>query len=266
MSGPCILGIPFDENSSYLRGPAQAPAIIRKAFHNDSSNYWTENGFDLGARGVIGDDGDITFKSGDGPFDEIEDGVLRILEKRQQPISLGGDHSVTLPVIRAVGHRYPQLTIVHFDAHPDLYHDFLGNPNSHASPFARIMEEKLAAKLIQIGIRTLNGHQKEQAKKFGVKQYEMNSLPLLEDLRFEGPVYISFDMDVLDPAFAPGVSHHEPGGLSTREAISYLHEIQGDIVGADIVELNPTRDASGITAMAAAKILKEIAGIMLSPR
>jgi agmatinase len=265
MPTPTILGIPLDENSSYLRGAAQAPPLIRRALHSESSNHWTETGVDLGAQGVLNDAGDVTFKSGEPAFTEIEDGILRILERRQRPISLGGDHSITLPIMRAISHRYPQVTIVHFDAHPDLYHDFQGNPHSHACPFARIMEEKLAGQLVQIGIRTLNGHQREQAQKFGVVQHEMSKLPAAEKLHFDGPVYISFDMDALDPAAAPGVSHHEPGGLTTRQAIDMLHGIAGEIVGADIVEFNPTRDVGGITGMVAAKILKEIAGIMISP-
>ncbi|MGZ4814606.1 MAG: arginase family protein, partial [Terriglobales bacterium] len=125
---------------------------------------------------------------------------------------------------------------------------------------ARIMEGGLASRLIQIGIRTLNGHQKEQAARYKVEQYEMSRLPSLEALGLQGPVYISFDMDVLDPAFAPGVSHREPGGMSVRDTIGYLHAVTGDIVGADIVEYNPARDLDQVTSIVGAKILKEIAG------
>jgi arginase family enzyme len=91
----------------------------------------------------------------------------------------------------------------------------------------------------------------------------MRALPAYEKLKAEGPVYISFDMDVLDPAFAPGVSHREPGGMSVREAIAHLHAIQGEIVGADVVEYNPVQDVAGVTATVAAKIVKEILGKML---
>jgi agmatinase len=263
MSTPAILGIPFDANSSYARGPALAPPKIRDAFRCDAWNLWTETGVNLGAQGAIVDAGDLKFSSDEAAFNEIEEGVLRLLEKRLRPICLGGDHSVTFPIMRAIAHRYPHVTLVHFDAHPDLYHDFQENPHSHASPFARIMEEGLAARLIQIGIRTLNAHQREQAQKFGVEQYEMRQLPKLEVLKLAGPIYISFDIDALDPAFAPGISHREPGGMSVREAITHLHAITGDIVGADIVEYNPTRDFQDVTATVAAKILKEIAGITI---
>ena len=183
-----------------------------------------------------------------------------LLKKGERPVSLGGDHSVTYPILKAFGPRYPELTIVHFDAHPDLYDEFEGSRMSHACPFARIMEERLAKRLIQIGIRTLNQHQREQAKKFGVEIAQMSALPAYDRLKIRGPVYISFDMDVLDPAFAPGISHHEPGGMTVREAITHLHAIEGTIVGADIVEYNPAQDIAGVTATVAAKILKEMLG------
>lgn len=126
------------------------------------------------------------------------------------------------------------------------------------------MEERLAKRLIQIGIRTLNRHQHEQAKKFGVEIVQMSLLPAHDRLKVGGSVYISFDMDVLDPAFAPGISHCEPGGTTVREAIAHLHAIEGTVVGADIVEYNSAQDVSGMTATAAAKILKEILGKMKS--
>ena len=262
MAKPSLLGIPFDAHSSFARGPAQAPAKIREAFHSSASNAWTETGVDL--EGALLDDGDLKFSSDEAAFQEIETAILRQLERRLCPISLGGDHSITFPIMRAIAHVYPKVTLVHFDAHPDLYDEFDGNRHSHACPFARILEEKLASRLIQIGLRTINGHQREQAQKFGVEQYEMRALPPAKVLNLSGPVYVSFDVDVLDPAFAPGVSHREPGGLSMREAIRYIHAIEGQIVGADIVEYNPLRDVDGITAITAAKILKEILGMVIT--
>jgi arginase len=116
---------------------------------------------------------------------------------------------------------------------------------------------------VQVGIRTATRHQREQAKRFGVEVVEMSKLPAYEKLKSAGPIYVTFDMDVLDPAFAPGVSHWEPGGMSVREAISHLHAIRGQIVGADIVEYNPVRDRDGMTATVAAKVVKEILGLMI---
>jgi arginase len=259
---PVLVGIPFDANSSWLRGAAGAPPIIRVAFRSDSSNSWTETGFDLGADGAYQDAGDLTFTF-DEPFAAIERRVGELLDEGLRPVCLGGDHSVTLPIIRAFGKRIPGLTILHFDAHPDLYDELEGNRLSHACPFARIMEEGAAKRLIQVGIRAMNGHQREQAKKFGVEVIEMRFLPALDRMKVDGPIYISFDMDALDPACAPGISHREPGGMTVREAIAHIHAITGNIVGADIVEFNPAQDHTQLTAMVAAKMLKEILGKMI---
>jgi len=257
-----VLGIPFDANSSWLRGAAGAPPIIRVALHSIAANLWTETGVDLGAQGMYCDAGDLKFTFEE-PFAAIEKNVGELLTHGLRPVCLGGDHSITLPIVRAVGNRVPGLTIIHFDAHPDLYDELEGNRMSHACPFARIMEEGAAKRLMQIGIRTMTGHQREQAKKFGVEVIEMRHLPALERMKVEGPIYISFDMDALDPAFAPGISHREPGGMSAREAIAHLHAITGKIVGADLVEFNPAQDNTQMTATVAAKLLKEILGKMI---
>jgi len=259
---PVLLGIPFDANSSYLRGAAGAPPLIREAFRCDSSNSSTESGIELDSESLL-DAVDLQLPA-NGEFAAIESAVGQLLNKGQTPVCLGGDHSITYPIVRAFGKRFADLALIHFDAHPDLYEEFQGNRYSHACPFARIMEEGLAKRLIQVGIRTMNSHQRKQAFRFGVEVLEMRDLPAFEKLKLTGPVYISFDIDVLDPAFAPGVSHREPGGMSVREAIAYLHTITGDIVGADIVEYNPKQDVSQLTAVVCAKILKEILGKMIA--
>ena len=258
---PVLLGIPFDANSSYLRGAADAPPLIREAFHCDSSNSSTENGIELSPELVL-DAGDLQLPAE--AFIVIENAVMELLGKGQSPVCLGGDHSITYPILRAFANRFSDLTIVHFDAHPDLYEVFDGNRYSHACPFARIMEAGLAKRLIQIGIRTMNAHQRKQADRFGVQVVHMRELPAYDKLKLVGPIYLSFDIDVLDPAFAPGISHREPGGMSVREAVAHLQTITGDIVGADIVEYNPKQDVSKLTAMASAKILKEILGKIIS--
>jgi agmatinase len=194
---------------------------------------------------------------------DIENPISHILEKGAFVLSLGGDHSITYPILKAYVKKYKHLNILQLDAHPDLYNEFEGNPFSNACPFARIMEEKLAARLVQVGIRTMNPHQQKQAESFKVETIDMKALDSSNKLTFNGPVYISLDMDVLDPAFAPGVSHHEPGGLSTREVLGIIQDLEAPVVGADIVELNPGRDINGITAMAAAKFLKEIVEKMI---
>lgn len=259
---PTLLGVSVDENSSYQRGAAAAPPLIREALRCGSSNMWSELGIDVGAEGAYVDAGDLQLPEKD-PFPAIQQAVESLLAKRQRPVCLGGDHSITYPIVRAFGGHFKDLTIIHFDAHPDLYDEFQGNRHSHASPFARIMEEKLAKRLIQVGIRTMNPAQKKQAARFGVEVFEIGRKRALEEVKTWCPVYVSFDMDVLDPAFAPGVSHREPGGMSVREVLDHLHSITATVVGADIVEYNPSRDISGLTATVAGKILKELMGKML---
>ena len=258
-----IVGIPFDENSSFIKGPASAPQIIRNALYSDSSNMSTESIIDLESDPRFVDLGDIKVKN---YIENIEQTILSILERDAFVLSLGGDHSITYPILKAYGKKFENLNILQLDAHPDLYDEFEGNPFAHGCPFARIMEENLAVRLVQIGIRTMNPHQYEQARRFNVETIHMKDWDSSFKPDFQGPVYLSLDMDVLDPAFAPGVSHHEAGGFSTREVLNVIQELDAPVVGADIVEFNPKRDPLGITAMAAARFLKEIAGKMLTTK
>jgi agmatinase len=255
-----LIGIPFDDHSSFLKGPAKAPPLIIEAIESDSANYFTEDLMDLA------DHSDVCWL-GNAPLQDyfdIESIIAEILKGGAIPFSIGGDHSITYPILRAMSASYPSLSILHFDAHGDLYDSLGGNRHSHASPFARIMEEGLAQALTQVGIRTLNDHQQTQVSKFGVKVIDMRNWSPDIDLNLSGPVYLSFDMDVLDPAFAPGVSHHEPGGFTTREVLRMIQKLDLNIVGLDLVEYNPDRDLNGVTAMTAAKIIKELLAKLLS--
>jgi len=270
MSGrPVLLGIPWDENSSYRRGAAAAPPLIREAFHAESSNAWAETGIELTADNV-GDAGDLEPASGAAMRERIESAVASELARGRAPLSLGGDHAVTYPILRAVARTHPRLSILHIDAHPDLYDEFQGNRFSHACPFARILEEGLAQRLVQLGLRTVNRHQREQAARFGsgvVEMVEMRHWRDDFDPRLDGPVYVTVDLDGLDPAFAPGVSHREPGGLTTRQVLDLIHRVGSSgafVVGADVVEYNPSQDVAGLTAMVAGRIVKELAAQMLA--
>ena len=259
-----IVGVPYDEQSSFMRGAAKAPPKIREAYHSNSTNKCTESGLDLSQQTNFQDLGDLEWKRGLNVFSTIEHTFSELLGNHVRLISLGGDHAITLPIIQAYEKHYPGLNLLQFDSHPDLYDELDGNRYSHACPFARIMEEGLIKELVQVGIRCMTPHQQAQAKRFNVKVVDMKSIPQdLSNLNFQGPLYISIDLDVLDPAFAPGVSHLEPGGLRTRDVISGIQQIQAPIVGADIVEYNPTRDINGMTAMVAAKLMKELAARML---
>lgn len=256
-----LIGLPTDSHSSFLRGPAQAPDAIRAALSSDHGNMATESGAELGLDIAIEDLGNLELDESAGDFDRIRNSASEAANAGATPIFLGGDHMVTNPIVAGLSEVHGPLNILHFDAHPDLYDDFEGDPLSHASPFARIMERGQATRLIQVGIRTLNSHCRQQAERFGVEIVEMRNFEAGKVPIPAAPLYVSIDMDALDPAFAPGVSHHEPGGLSVRDILSVLHRIEGPIVGADVVEYNPTRDINGITAVVAAKFAKELAAI-----
>ena len=193
---------------------------------------------------------------------KIEEAVRTLLESGGRPIVLGGDHSVTYPILRAVRWFHPRLSVLHVDAHPDLYPEFAGDRYSHACPFARVMEERLADQLVQVGIRTMNAVQRAQAERYGVDVIDMRAWVAGRRPALRGPVYISIDVDAFDPACAPGVSHREPGGLTVREVLTVVHGLGVPLVGADIVEFNPAQDPSGMTAAVCAKLVKELAGTM----
>lgn len=287
-----LFGIVEDRNSSFMKGPAKAPSVIRRTFDCDSRNMTSETGVQLGAIGAmrIKDFGDVEPADNTvaGMYKCISPVVKEILSQKLYPLMLGGDHSVTYPVVKAVTQciKTP-VTIVHFDAHPDFYPTFQNNPASHASPFARIMEHGsnrdepiICEKLISIGIRTLNAEQAEYIRKQGerreggevtiieARNYPANMSDLLETFErlipLDSPVYISVDIDVLDPAYAPGVSHRESGGLSVRQVVDAIQCIPRKVLGADVVEYNVDRDVDFLTASAASKILKELAAKIIS--
>jgi agmatinase len=256
-----LIGAPTDSHSSFLRGAASAPPLIRAALFSSHGNLAAENGAELGVDVRMEDDGDLPLREDQGDFSLIAEAVGASARNGEVPILLGGDHSVTFPALRGLAPAHGTIDILHFDAHPDLYDDFEGDPHSHASPFARIMERGLARRLVQVGIRTLNRHCREQAERFGVEIVEMRSFDPDRVPIPKGPLYVSVDLDGFDPAFAPGVSHHEPGGLSVRDVLAVLARIEEAIVGADVVELNPARDVNGVTAVLAAKLVKELASL-----
>ncbi len=260
---PRLIGLPYDASSSLLRGPAEAPPLIREALASTSWNTWCEQFRDLAGPGGLSDAGDLTLPETGEARALIEAGIGAVLAGGHRPLALGGDHSVTYPVLRAVARAHPQLTILHIDAHPDLYDEFEGDRFSHACPFGRIMEERLARRLVQVGIRTLNRHQQSQAERYGVEIIDMRAWQAGARPSVDGDVYLSIDLDGLDPAYAPGVSHRDPGGLSVREALGLVQGAGGCIVGADVVEYNPRQDLGGVTAVVAAKIVREVAGRMM---
>lgn len=273
-----LFGICEDRNGSYLRGPASAPSLIRKAIRCDSSNNYSElGGLDVLTHLIDYDDVVPPEPNSEATSLLIKQKLQKVMvEDGHIPIMMGGDHSVTYPALKALTSLLGKpVVIVHFDAHPDIYPNYENNPWSHASPFARIMEAgTICTQLVSIGVRCASPSQIDQLKRFPVKWVEAKHFPAKgSDLRDilqpyitdDTAVYVSVDIDVLEPGLAPGISHREAGGLTVRQLVDALHSIPGQIVGADVVEYNPLQDVSEITAFVAAKIVREIAARMIAP-
>ena len=247
-----VQGICFDKKSSYLQGTNLAPPLIRKKLWSSATNTFSEIHKDI--KNCFSDLGDFKPNA----YKDISSITKKSLQDSNKLLTLGGDHSITFPIIKEFIEVHKNFDIIHFDAHPDLYDKLQGDKYSHACPFARIMESGFSGNLIQIGIRTWTTHQIEQAKKFNIPINDIKNFKFDNSLLKNEKLYISLDMDAFDPAYAPGVSHPEPGGLSSRDVINIIQELKGRMIGADIVECNPKRDINGLTSILAAKLMKEI--------
>lgn len=255
-----LLGFSWDASASYARGPAHGPAVIRSLIGSDASSPYALNGADI--REVItAEDFAALPVTPQAARAVIEERAATAL-KAGAPLSLGGDHSVTYPILRAMREKYGPLNILHIDAHTDLYDEFEGDRYSHASPFARAIEDGCVKTLVQIGLRSVGPTERAFGERNGVVMLGADGLDAIPFERLTAPLYVSIDLDGLDPAFAPGVSHPEPGGLSTRDVLSILKRLPAAPVGADIVEYNPERDVGLMTAQVAARLAKELAAAM----
>lgn len=258
-----VLGIPLDHHSSFARGTAAGPNAIRGALGSGHWHGTTELELDLDTASWT-DAGDLPVTEST-PMSVIADAARAHTAGGDKLLALGGDHSVSAPLLCAAAERHGPLTVLHIDAHTDLYEDLDGDPDSHGSPFARAYEAGAIGRLVQVGVRTLEQEQRRQVDRYGVDLVTMRDWPRDVTGDLSGPVYVSLDIDALDPSFAPGVSHCEPGGLSTRDVLGIIHALPAGVVGADLVELNPMRDINGMTACVAAKLFRELLGRMLEP-
>lgn len=258
-----VIGLPTSRNSSYLRASPDAPARVAAAVLREEGNPYAENGVDVSNRSVVKYLGALALETDD-EFERIRRVSREAFGLGKLPLFIGGDHSVTYPVIAGLHDVHGPVDIVHVDAHPDLYDELDGNRLSHASPFARILEHGYGRSLTQYGIRTLTPHQREQVTRFGVTCHEMRTHRQWPRPRTSGPVYVTLDLDALDPAFVPGVAHQEPGGLSVREVLDVLGWIDAPVIGGDVVEYHPSRDIQGTTAILAAKLVRELAARMVA--
>jgi agmatinase len=257
-----FLGIADDTQSSFLRGPADAPRCIRQAYDGRSYNATSESGVDLTAS--VEDLGDLKPQgSWRASALEYRTGVEAILREGRTPFIAGGDHAVTVPIVEAFQVLNRPVHVVQVDAHPDLYPEFEGNPDSHACVAARILEMEHVASVTQLGIRTLSAVQRRQVERYGSRIRVLEArdlegaLPVPAELGDGAPVYLTIDADGFDPAFAPGVSHPVPGGLSARQVLGLIQRGHWHLVGMDVVEVNPSRDVQDQTSILAARLLHE---------
>lgn len=256
------LAFPTAHNSSFDAGSADGPAKLWQTLFNGASNLTSESGVDLSERADWQELTTVEVEPGRPGFDAIRDAATERLGRGDRLLSVGGDHSISHPLLDAYGTAFEDLTVVQFDAHPDLYDAYDDNPYSHASPFARVLEAENVGRLVQVGIRASNPHQREQAERFGVQTFEAWRWREVFGLDLQAPIYVSLDLDVFDPGFAPGVAHHEPGGLSPRDVLEVIQWLPA-VVGADVVELNPARDHADMSAALAAKCVKELLARMV---
>ena len=257
-----FVGLPDDSQSSFRRGCARAPERIRLAYDGNCYNASTEAGVDLS--GAVADLGDLA--SGDSweaTTRRYRDFAAGLYSGGKVPFFAGGDHAVTVPVVAALSVLNEPVHVVQFDAHPDLYPVFEGNPNSHACAATRLLEMGHVASLTQLGVRTLNRPQSQQAEQHSDRLRILSArdlgggIPALSHIPRGAKVYVNVDIDAFDPAYAPGVSHPVPGGLTSRQVLDFLQRAEWALVGMDVVEVNLTLDRNDQTVLLAARLLHE---------
>ncbi len=274
-----IVGIPFDGGTTFRPGARFGPAAIR-AGSRLMRGYHPGLDVQPFAAQQVADAGDIACT----PFDiaeaitQIEAGARVLLDDSRHVIALGGDHTIALPLLRAVHARHGPLALIHFDAHLDTWDTYFGAAYTHGTPFRRAHEEGLLAsdRCAHVGIRgPLFARQDlvdDAAFGFtivGAFDYlERSVASIAEELRTrvgDLPVYVSIDVDVMDPAHAPGTGTPEAGGMTSRELLATLRALQGvDLVAADVVEVAPAYDHAEITSIAAANVVYELLGLFAS--
>lgn len=259
-----VFGAPFDGTVSYRPGSRFGPAAIR----NESFGIETYSPYQNADLGDIKgcDMGDLPLPFGDtkAALDMIKNVTQEIVSDGKIPIMLGGEHLVSLPAVEAVLEKFPDLCIIHLDAHTDLREDYLDISLSHATVMRRIWEQVGDKRIWQFGIRSGEKYEFEWARDHTYLT-PFNLLGIEKALEVIGsrPVYLTIDLDVLDPSVFPGTGTPEHGGVSFMELMAFLLKLRGkNIVGADLVELAPHYDASGISTAAACKLLREVALII----
>lgn len=254
-----LIGVPFDSTTSYHSGSRLGPIVVREAsfgFEKYNSNFnkeLTATFYDFGDVNVVPGNCRKTCKI-------IEQTVTEILDMKLKPIIIGGEHSASIGAIKALKERHEKLTVIHLDAHRDLAFEFIGEKCSHATVMRRAHE--MGANLVQIGIRSSSQEEEEFVKStYNIQTFRNRDAQKHMDAleyyltNIDGPIYISIDMDVVDPAIAPNVGNPTPGGLLASEIENILETLsRKNIVGLDVVETASDRLGDN-TAVVAAKII-----------
>ena len=255
-----IFGVPFDGTTSYRPGTRFASAAIRNESYGieSYSPYLDKDLLDI----KVFDAGDleIGFGNTEKVLAAIEGMTDMILEDGKKPVMIGGEHLFTLGSLRAVAKKYPGIHIVHFDAHADLRYDYLGEKLSHACVMRRCHEIIGDDRIYQFGIRSGDREEFAWAKDHVFMQkFNLDRLDAVIEILRDKPVYLTIDLDVLDPSIFPGTGTPEAGGVSFMELLNALNKVfKLDIVAADITELSPALDQSGTSTAVACKLLREI--------
>ena len=255
-----ILGCPYDGSASFRPGARFGPSAIRRASWGIEtySPYFNK---DLG-QFSIHDMGDLELPLGEKKIslDLIRKAVRKILSGNKFPILLGGDHLITLPIVEELVQNYPRLQIVHIDAHTDLREEYLGESASHSTVMRRLIDHIGEGRLFQTGIRSGTEEEFKLARKMkSIVPFDSSSLSSMVKRIRNRPVYITLDLDVIDPSLLPGVGTPEPGGLMFQELISLLKKLQPlHVIGFDIVELTPDYDPTQVSSVTASVILREM--------
>jgi agmatinase len=259
-----LYGMPMDWTVSYRPGSRFGPTRIREVSIGleEYSAYLDRELEDV----KYFDAGDIPMPFGNPQksLDEIENFVDKVLADGKFPLGMGGEHLVSWPVMKAVYKKYPDLAIIHMDAHTDLREHYEGEPLSHSTPIRKIAELIGPSNVYSFGIRSGMKEEFEWAKNVGMHISKFDVLEPLKEIlpTLAGrPVYVTIDIDVLDPAHAPGTGTVDAGGITSRELLASIHEIAKsnvNVVGADLVEVAPIYDNSEQTANTASKLIREM--------
>mgnify|MGYP001419018482 CR=1 FL=1 len=259
-----IYGMPMDWTVSYRPGSRFGPPRIREvSIGLEEYSPYLDRELD---EVKYFDAGDIPlpFGNAEKSLDLIEEFVGKVLEDGKFPLGIGGEHLVTWPVIKAVYKKYPGLKLIHIDAHTDLRTEYEGEPLSHSTPIRKAAELIGPENVYSFGIRSGMKEEFEWAKEAGLHLFKFDVHKPLSDVlpKLSGqPVYVTIDIDVLDPAHAPGTGTVDAGGITSRELLASIHEIarsNANVVGADLVEVAPIYDPSEQTVNTASKLIREM--------